>query len=178
MSDTNIIIDETDNLVNIPRFMFEDVSKISNGSFRLYVLFVVESLSNNKELFKGDVLKKLNIGDTTFHRNIKPLIELGFINTINSYKKGKEKYSYILSTKSKTDPNLFFKVSDISTIEAYKVLTKEEMRMYYYFLYLVQADDSLAERSLEDVFGKSSSTTKKIKKSLIDKDFLVEIERK
>lgn len=159
----------------IPKKFFKGFENISDGSFQLYVLLLLESVFGSNNSIKKDIIKKLNIGDTTFHRNLKPLIEKRVVGNVSSYKKGKEKYTYGVLSKILEDNETFI-IDSLFLNKMYEELKKEELKVYCYLHFFAEDGISKELGSFEKEIGKSKATIIRIVKKLVQKGYIQDIQ--
>lgn len=125
------------NKIVIPNSIFEDFDVISDGAVRIYLAMkLAKSLDGLSELTKEDIQEYADISERTVERNIKDLVNMGYICKRRENRRLGEKYIYYI--------NPYF-----STIEGYtmienslvrlmlKELTDGESKLYIYLCKMV-----------------------------------------
>lgn len=125
------------NKIVIPNSIFEDFYVISDGAVRIYLAMkLAKSLDGLSELTKEDIQEYADISERTVERNIKDLVNMGYICKRRENRRLGEKYIYYI--------NPYF-----STIEGYtmienslvrlmlKELTDGESKLYIYLCKMI-----------------------------------------
>lgn len=147
-----------ENKIVIPNAIFDDFDVISDGAIKIYLAMkLYNALDGIEEFTNKDIQTYAEISDSTFKRNIKDLVNLGYICKRKENRRIGEKYIYYI--------NPYF-----SSIEGYTLiengiiellmmkLTDGELKLYTYMC-------SMIDRSKGDCWASQKYLAKKIGKA-------------
>lgn len=129
-----------DNKITIPNTIFEDFDVICDGAVQIYLsLKLAEKIDGIKEFTSVQCQTYAKISESTFRRNIKDLLRMGYVCKKTCYRKTGEKYIYYIN-------KYFSAIKGFTTIENALIkcmlldLTSGEMKLYIYLCYMIGAN--------------------------------------
>lgn len=162
-----------ENKIIIPNSIFEEFYTISDGAVRVYLAMkLAKSLDNLSELTKEDIQEYASISERTVERNIKDLVNMGYICKRKENRRIGDKYIYYI--------NPYF-----STIEGYTMietgiiellmmkLTDGELKLYTYICSMIGRSSGncwASQKYLAKKIGKAGhSSISKMTDSMVEK---------
>ncbi len=168
-----------ENKIVIPNTMFEDFDIINDGAIKIYLAMkLYNALDGVEEFTNEDIQAYAEISDSTFKRNIKDLVNLGYICKRKENRRLGEKYIYYI--------NPYF-----SSIEGYTLiengiiellmmkLTDGELKLYTYMCSMIgrsKGDCWASQKYLAKKIGKAGhSSISKMTDSMVEKKAIKKI---
>lgn len=168
-----------ENKIVIPNTMFDDFDVVSDGAVRIYLAMkLYNSLDGIEEFTNKDIQTYAEISDSTFKRNIKDLVNLGYICKRKENRRLGDKYIYYI--------NPYF-----SSIEGYTLLengiiellmmklTDGELKLYTYMCSMIgrsKGDCWASQKYLAKKIGKAGhSSISKMTDSMVEKKAIKKI---
>jgi hypothetical protein len=125
------------NKIVIPNAIFDDFDVISDGAVRIYLaLKLAESIDGITEFTKKDIQKYANIGERTIERNIKHIVNMGYICKRRTNRRMKEEYVYSINTHFSVTAGFTMLENSVVTLMLIQ-LTDGEMKVYSYLCRMV-----------------------------------------
>lgn len=150
------------NKIVVPNTIFEEFDVINDGAIRIYLAMkLVESLKNINEFTKEDIQKYSEISERTVERNIKDLVNLGYICKRKENRRLGEKYIYYVNP-------YFSSIDGYTTLENAVVevlllkLTDVELKLYTYMCSMIgrsKGDCWASQKYLGSKIGKKGHSS-------------------
>lgn len=171
-----------ENKVLIPNAIFNDMSTISDGAFRIYLsLLLDKSLNGQKNYSQEDICKLANIKRATFYKHIKDLTAFGYITKVKSSiaKKKGEEYIYYLNPYTSVRDG--YTLIERATIKIMLIeCTDAEIKLYAYLCKMLNSEAVVfaSQKYLAEKIGKSQNRVSELTDSLGEKRYLTKTTEK
>ena len=162
-----------DNKIIIPNTIFEDFDVISDGAVRIYLsIKLANSLDNISEFTKEDIQKYADISERTLERNIKDLVNLGYICKRKENRRIGDKYIYYINPYFSSIDGYTMIENGIVELLMMK-LTDGELKLYTYICSMIGRSNGncwASQKYLAKKIGKSGqSSISKMTDSMVEK---------
>jgi|GEM_PF-2114676 len=166
------------NKISIPNTIFTDFDKIKGGSIKIYLsLKLEENVKKIKEFTQNDIEEFAAISRSTFVRNIKDLVNMGYVCKKRTNRRNKEEYIYYI--------NPFFSVVAGFTMLENRVvrlmlneLTDGEIKVYSFLSMMVgdaKNDCWASQKYISRKIGKTQQGISLITNNLLKKKYIKKI---
>lgn len=161
------------NKIIIPNAVFDDFDVISDGAIRIYfAMKLANSLENIKEFTKEDIQKYADISERTLERNIKDLVNLGYICKRKENRRIGDKYIYYINPYFSSIHGYTMIENGIIELLMMK-LTDGELKLYSYLCMMIgrsKGDCWATQKYLAKKIGKAGqSSISKMTDSMAEK---------
>ena len=161
------------NKIVIPNSIFEDFDIISDGAVKIYMAMkLANSLENINEFTKDDIQKYADISERTVERNIKDLVNLGYICKRKENRRIGDKYIYYINPYFSSIDGYTMIENGIIELLMMK-LTDGELKLYTYICSMIgrsKGDCWASQKYLAKKIGKSGqSSISKMTDSMVEK---------
>lgn len=166
-----------DNKVLIPNAIFEDFDVINDGAIKIYLAIKLnDKKEGNRNYTINELIEITGVARSTFLKNIKDLISMGYICKKRANRRIKDKYEYYINPYFSLTKG--FTMLETATLRLMLMsLTDGEMKLYAYLCYMIGATNSNCWASqiyLAKAIGKKGqSSLSKMTDKLADKKFIV-----
>lgn len=146
------------NKITIPNSIFDDFDVIKDGAVRIYLsLKLAEAIDGVKEFTKKDIQMAADIVERTVERNIKDLVNMGYICKRRTNRRIGEEYIYYINPYFSTTAG-FTMLENAVVRMMLKELTDGEMKLYSYLCRMIgdsQTDCWASQKYLAKQIGKA-----------------------
>lgn len=162
------------NKIIIPNAFFDEFTTLPDGAVRIYLAIkLAESVDGVKTFNKAEIQKNARISDSTFKRNMKPLVILNFVSKRRACRSKGEDYAYYLNPYFNSIKG--FTMLDNAVVRLMlNALTDGEIKLYSFLSKIVGEKECwTSQKYLADKIGKKGhSSISKMTDSLQQKEFI------
>lgn len=161
------------NKIVIPNSIFEDFDVINDGAVRIYfAMKLANSLKNINEFTKEDIQNCSEVSERTIERNIKDLVNLGYICKRKQNRRLGEKYIYYINPHFSSIDGYTMLENGVIELLLIK-LTDVELKLYTYMCSMIgrtKAECWASQKYLGNKIGKKGhSAVSRATDSMVDK---------
>lgn len=162
------------NKIIIPNAFFDEFAILSDGAVRIYLAMkLTESLDGVKTFNKAEIQNYAQISESTFKRNMKPLVAMNFVNKRRACRRKGEDYAYYLNPYFSSVKGFTMLDNAVARLML-NVLTDGEIKLYSFLSKIVGEKECWTSQKYlaEEIGKKGQSSISKMTDSLHRKGFI------
>ncbi|MFC0212112.1 helix-turn-helix domain-containing protein [Paenibacillus chartarius] len=162
------------NKIIIPNTFFEEYATLPDGAVRIYLAMkLAESLDGVKSFNKAEIQNYAQISESTFKRNMKPLVAMNFVSKRRACRRKGEDYAYYLNPYFSSVKGFTMLDNAVARLML-NVLTDGEIKLYSFLSKIVGEKECWTSQKYlaEETGKKGQSSISKMTDSLQRKGFI------